>query len=204
MNLHEALTVIAERFGFDAQTLIAYAEEDPHTGWDGGAGEWACGSLWRVEGQVLYALTRVLEVTKAAELGTHQGCSATHIATALKANGGGMVYAVDPWADAGADIPKNLNNYVEHVAAHGEDWLKTRRMQFELIYEDANHSLDEVRDIWTAAIPRLRAGGLIISHDALHATAGASVRGGIEAAGVTDALYLLIEPSDCGLALWQK
>lgn len=204
MNLHEALTVIAERFGFDAATLIAYAEEDTHTGWDGGAGEWACGSLWRVEGQVLYALTRALEVTKAAELGTHVGCSATHITTALQANGGGTLYAVDPWEGAGSGIPDELRPFVQQIAAHGEDWLKTRRMQFELIYEDANHSLDEVRDIWTAAIPRLRAGGLIISHDALHATAGSSVRGGIEAAGVTDALYLLIEPSDCGLALWQK
>lgn len=209
MHLYSALEQVAQRFGLDAAELIAYAEADPHTGWDLGAGDWPTGSLWRVEGQVLYALVRALKPAHVLELGTWYGCSATHILQAMDANTRGSLLAVDNHQQGGpsvigAMIPDELRGRFEFRNADILDYLATADEQFDLIFEDGMHDRAQVAEAWFTAQRVLAPGGLMISHDATHFVVGADVQAGIAQAGITDVLYLSIDPADCGLAIWRK
>jgi hypothetical protein len=44
----------------------------------------------------------------------------------------------------------------------------------------------------------------MISHDAMHFVVGEQVQAGIQQAGIENPLTLLVEPSDCGLAVWRN
>ena len=203
MTLNDTLTAIAERYALDAAQLIAYADEDTHTGWDHGSGAWRVGSLFRQEGQILYALIRALRPLHIAELGTHDGCSTTHMAQALAANDGGTLHAIDVWAGAGEGIPDTLRSRIQQTFADGAAWLNESALTFDIVYEDTLHTADMTRDMWTAALPKVRAGGLIISHDAAHWLVGADIRRGIEAAGVHDYMVVCPDGCECGLAIYQ-
>lgn len=211
MHLHSALERIADVYRLDAGALKNYADEDPHTGWDKGAGEWPIGSLWRVEGQVLYALVRALRPARALELGTGYGCSATHILTALQRNGTGTLHGVDNGGDPtavgqiGSRIPDDLRSGFSASEMSIEAFLETPPdAGYDLIFEDGIHSPAQVFAVWERRDALLNPGGVLVSHDATHFIVGADVRGGIERAGVDDALYLSIDPSDCGLAVWRQ
>jgi predicted O-methyltransferase YrrM len=203
MTLEDALTAIAERYALDAAQLIAYADEDTHTGWDHGSGAWMVGSLFRQEGQILYALVRALRPVHVVELGTHVGCSATHMAQALAANEHGTLHAVDVWEGAGAQIPNDLRPRIQQHFTDGAAWLRDTDIAPDMVYEDALHGIDMTRDMWQAGLSKVRAGGFIISHDAAHWLVGAEVRGGIEAAGIHDYFVVCPDGCECGLAIYQ-
>jgi predicted O-methyltransferase YrrM len=205
MNLEQALTAIAAQLNLDAAQLIAYAAGDEVGGFnfDASQSKWRGGSIWEVEGKVLYALTRALMPVQVAEFGTHEGCSATHILAALQHQAIGVLHSIDPWEGAGNRVPENLR---ERWSVHfhtGTEWLeKEQDATFDMLFEDMIHGVDATREWWKVALRKIRPGGLIISHDAAHFNVGADVRQGIEEAGVNATVYA-IEPSDCGLAIWQ-
>lgn len=203
MTLDETLATIAQRFALDAERLITYAAADTHSGWDHGHGAWMVGSLFREEGQILYALTRYLNADTVVELGTHVGCSTTHLAQALMDNENGMLHAIDIWQGAGAEIPDALRPRITQHFTDGAAWLRNADMTIDLVFEDTLHSIDMTCDMWLSALPKVRAGGFIVSHDAAHYLAGADVRAGIHAAGIHD--YLIVKPDgcECGLAIYQ-
>lgn len=213
MFLEAALTRIASAYQLDAPQLITYANEDRHTGWDKGAGQWPVGSLWRVEGQTLYALVRAFQPRRLLELGTGYGCSATHLLQALAANGHeAALTCVDSGVhrltfgpgSIGEGIPPALRSMVQIEVNSIDAYAQTEHAPFDFIFEDGMHSPDQVYTVWSSLPRLLKPGGVIVSHDALHYLVGADVRHGIEHAGITDALYLDIEPADCGLAIWKK
>jgi predicted O-methyltransferase YrrM len=189
----------------DGAALEAYAAQDKHSGVDGG---WYCGSLWAAEGRALYALTRALNVQRAVEFGTWHGCSATHIAQALhdgQREEYGVLECVDIWEGAGADIPAELTPYIMRVPADMCSFAQEAAdygMKYDLIFEDGPHDAETVRTVWALAKTLLMPGGVIVSHDALHESAGPHIRAGIEAAGFTP-VYALVGGSDCGLAVWR-
>src|SRR5688572_10960959 len=98
MNLSDALHALAEQLNLDADSLLAYANEDAVGGFhaDAAQSKWQVGSIWGVEGQVLYALTRALKPQSIAEFGVNAGCSSTHFLSALEANGQGELHSIDP------------------------------------------------------------------------------------------------------------
>lgn len=205
MNRSDALALIAERFGFDAAALEAFAAEDTYGGYHSAPAlaTMPIGCVWGVEGEILYILVRVLKPATVIELGTFAGGSAIHIAAALKANGTGKLICVDKEA-GGELIPEDLLDVVTFEQVEGVAFLdKTKLKSIDLIFEDMMHSREEVAAAWRLGAAKLRTGGVIVSHDAMHHIVGADVRAGITDAGY-DTLNLLIEPSDCGLALWRK
>ena len=209
MHLHSALEQIASAYSLDANALIAYAAEDTETGWDHGEGEWPTGSIWQVEGQVLYALVRALKPSRVVELGTWYGCSATHLLLALAVNDSGILIAVDNHVQGGPQtlgemIPHHLRGQLIFRPQSILDYLTTTDDHPDLIFEDGMHDQPQVEAVWRAGQQCLTPGGIMISHDATHFVVGEDVRRGIEQAGISDALYLAIDPSDCGLAVWKK
>lgn len=213
MNLDTALEQIADFLDLDADTLKAYAAEDNIGGWHPHPAQatFPNGSLFGVEGQVLYALVRALQPVEVVELGTFHGASSTHLLSALDANGKGKLTGVDAGIDAGEGvaigdlIPVELRGRFAHVSKMAQDYLAGRKDSTQtFIFEDALHDVETTRDVWTLAQKKLKPGGVIMSHDAAHHIVGEAVRAGIEAAGVTDYLTVLIEPSDCGLAIWRR
>lgn len=208
MNLNEALTLIATRLNLDPQALIDFAAEDNVGGWDTDERlhGWPNGSVWSVEGKVLYALVRALRPQRCVEFGTWYGCSASHITSALKANGSGKLVCVDHHGFGGIRIKPDLLDYVEFVSMNLHNYLPETTETFDFIFEDAEHWVEQVEAVWSDAVhsPLLNPGGVIVSHDAMHFTAGVAVQAGITAADVEDVLSVLIEPGDCGLALWRK
>jgi predicted O-methyltransferase YrrM len=200
-----SLYELGREIGIEGSMLEAYAAQDQIGGVDTG---WYNGSLWSAEGKVLYALARALNVQRAVEFGTWRGCSATHIAQALadapRAERG-LLECVDIWEGAGGDIPDALRPYIRQtflgMVEFAIDAAKGGA-QYELIFEDGPHDAESVSAIWTLAPTLLMPGGVIVSHDALHDSAGPHVRAGIEAAGFAP-VYVSVGGSDCGLAVWR-
>lgn len=204
-GLDESLSVLAVYVGKSSDEFIAYAKADPHTGWDEGRGAWPMGSLWTPEGKTLYALVTVFNAQNIVECGTWRGCSTTHMAQALADKGSGHITAIDLHESTGDLIPDNLRPYVSQQFMKGEDYLALLPdNSIDMLYEDTYHGRDCVRDIWSLALKKVKRGGVIVSHDAMHGQEGIDVRGGIEDAGVTDYIALLAQPSDCGLAVYVK
>jgi predicted O-methyltransferase YrrM len=206
-----ALTQAAAVFGLDAPALIDYAYSDPHGGYNSAYDDgFPIGSMWRVEGQFLYALIRALKPLAVLELGTWHGCSATHLLQAIVDNKDGGLTCVDnrEYGDIaiGGLIPDPLKRLpfihdmrLEKFIAQAlkEGWT------YDFIFEDAMHTPEQVEFVWRAAKDLLNPGGMIVSHDAMHDVAGIAVREGIHKAGLTTT-NVLIAPADCGFALWRK
>jgi len=208
-----ALDNIATAFDLDTDTLIDYAGEDDvggyHASYDDG---FPIGSMWRVEGQILYALTRISKPLDVLELGTSRGCSATHILTALTRNEGGFLDCVDNGSQTaviGDLIPAHfVGKYTIHQTDMEAFIAAAPDASYDLILEDGMHTPEQVEMVWRAAYRLLRPGGIILSHDAEHFIVGEAVREGIARAGyfgaIPPARTVLIAPSDCGFAYWKK
>jgi predicted O-methyltransferase YrrM len=202
MNLDSALTVIAADWGFDAAELVAYAAEDNIGGYPE---VWPTGSLWSVEGKTLYALVRALKPAYVVEFGSWKGCSGSHLAAALRWNDWGRLVCVDPYPPDIDVFAPELRSRIEIVGAKAEDWLLDNDLaDYGLCLEDGYHNRSMVAQVWTAARERMPVGGVVISHDALHATSQAEVEAGMsDAVGDAWRSYL-IEPSDTGLGVYRK
>lgn len=212
MNLHEALGLIAQQTGFDSDELRAYAAEDDLGGWHNvfKFERFPCGSVWGVEGQVLYALTRALKAKRVAEIGAWHGCSASHLALAVKQNKRGRVISVDDGSEInhvgthGDKIPDDLRRHVQLVKDDGVAWLTQQPdASLDLLFEDDNHRADIVEIISRLAVSKLKPGGILVDHDAADHPTGVQIRKGMDTAGIDYRVYL-IEPADCGLAIWRK
>lgn len=205
MNLNTALAQLADRYELDADQLIAYADEDDIGGYhaDSKQAAWPMGSVWEVEGKILYALVRALRPSDVLELGTYAGCSSAHIEAALKKNRKGSLTTVDNLHD-GRDVTADLGKRVYTIRDEALIYLKTSDRTFDFIFEDLTHEADVTAAVWREGRKRLADNGVMVSHDAMHHIVGDSVRAGIAAAGVKNLWMGLIAPADCGLAVWRN
>ena len=145
MQLSDALRQIAGDSGLDADALIAFAAEDNYGGRD--TGEFAAMSVHRDEGRVLYALVRALRPKTVIEVGVAQGCTSTHILTALAANEDGFLWSYDIETDGvGAAVPDELRD--RWALYTGEDALSIDDMPpADFIFEDGPHTYPWTRDM---------------------------------------------------------
>lgn len=205
-TLYEVFSQIAPALGVDADTLVAYAQEDAHTGYHHGGGEeWPAGSIWAVEGYVLYAIVRALKPDQVLEIGTNRGCSATHILTALADNKHGLLESIDIWDQAGDMIPDHLRWRWRFT---GADALKVlanplKDLRPSIVFEDGPHDTEfTTRAI---ALSLMFQPKVIISHDACHPLVGEAITAAWDQVfGVGNYHKVLIPPSDCGLAIWVR
>lgn len=228
MNLELALQIIPVQFGANEAEFAALAREGEKLdigGYHWNAAQsiahdgkpWQSGSVFAVDGIILYALIRYFKFQVVAEIGGFWGCSASWMAAAMRHNGGGKVYSIDSGrlgAEHGSRIPTSLRQYVELVNADGVQWMNSQPdNSLGLVFEDADHSAASSEQIAKAAQSKMTNGGVYVVHDAGHDRAmlgdgrtrvqvpeGAEIRKGLDASGIPYRVYL-IEPGDCGLAI---
>lgn len=218
-SLNETLTQIAAQIKCDAADLIAYAAEDNIGGYHFNAALqlWPAGSVWGVEGQIIYALIRHLKPAVVAEIGGWAGCSGAHMAAAVKMNGVGHVYGVDDASETSFSpynrLPDDLKPYITQVRDDGRNWLAQQPDgSIGLLFDDASHAEQLIIELAHLGLKKCEPGGLLLNHDAMHDAAfypdgtrtpsglGRQVRDALSNAGLYFRPYLT-EPSDCGLAI---
>jgi predicted O-methyltransferase YrrM len=131
---------------------------------------------------LLYGLTRSMKPDVCVEIGSARGKSTCHIGMALKENGHGKLYAIDPhrstkWndpysVDTFGIITQNLKNVgvVEQVEivrktsdCAAQNWSK----KIDILFVDGDHSYEGVKSDWDLFSPHLREFGIVIFHDTL-------------------------------------
>ena len=131
---------------------------------------------------LLYGLVRSMKPQVCVEIGSARGKSACFIGLALKRNGQGKLYAIDPhmrtnWNDvASVDthplIIKNLHtagvtDYVEIVRKTSAEAVKNWKPEIDVLFIDGDHSYEGVKADWDRFLPFMKPFGAVIFHDTL-------------------------------------
>jgi hypothetical protein len=202
MTLREFFELICPQLGLDVDDCLAYADEDVIGGFNMDVNErrWPTGSLWEVEGKVLYALVRAMKPRNVLEIGTWVGCSATHILEALAVNGKGKLTSIDVNGGAGSQIPLSLRKKWSLLEGQAQDVISNNALpHVDLVYEDGPHDLAGTQAILEAVRDNLTP-KLVISHDGMHFLVGNEIRTAYYNTFGENPQGAIIEPSDCGFA----
>jgi cephalosporin hydroxylase len=203
-DLADALRTVAFHLCLDAKSLVYYAEEDQIGGytWPENAA-WPGGCIWGNEGQLYYALTRVLRPTTVVELGTNFGCSTAHWCSAMKNNGTGILHCIDLTFE-------RLCTNSPLLVKHQGDGLSVSRILIEqgvvpdILYEDGPHTTEFTRDFIKLWLPIMKPGALILVHDIEFKPCAAAVQQGFrDGIGGNFFIYRVL-PSWNGVGYWQK
>jgi predicted O-methyltransferase YrrM len=131
---------------------------------------------------ILYGLTRSMKPEVCVEIGSARGRSACFIGMALKENGRGKLYAIDPhtrtaWNDHDSvdtykTITRNLKTlnvtqHVDIVRQTSEATAKSWDRKIDLIFIDGDHSYAGVKRDWDLFVPHVREFGVVIFHDTI-------------------------------------
>ena len=131
---------------------------------------------------LLYGLARSLKPKVCVEIGSARGKSACAVGLALRRNGGGKLYAIDPhritnWNDTNsvdslAIITENLRKagvteQVEIVRQTSGAAAKGWDKKIDLIFIDGDHSYEGVKADWDLFLPHLNEFGVVVFHDTL-------------------------------------
>lgn len=220
-DLTGSLQVIGDYLGTDLQTHLT--EEDDVGGYHPDPEyynhrpqiRWVIGSIFGVEGEILYTIVRSLPIYTIVENGTAAGCSTSHLALALAHSKRGeeaTINTVDikPVAGDAIVVRPGQVNFLPYIQMNldmdGLTYIETLEDEsVDFIFDDSVATKDpEVQRRFTLESMRvLRPGGIKVTHDACHHLVGADVQEGHRRAGIKP-IYLLTPPSDCGLAIWKK
>lgn len=131
---------------------------------------------------LLYGLVRSMKPEICVEIGSARGKSTCYIGAALKENGRGRLYAIDPhiqtdWNDAGSadtiDILRQnisalgLSEQVVMIRSLSEDAARNWDRQIDLIFIDGDHSYEGVKRDWTLFVPHVKPFGVVVFHDTI-------------------------------------
>ena len=131
---------------------------------------------------ILYALVRSMKPTIVVEIGSARGKSTCAIASGLRENGHGKLYAIDPhtptdWNDASSVdtfsiLRRNiatlgLTKQVEIIRSVSEDAARDWSRPIDLIFIDGDHSYEGVKRDWEMFVKHVTRFGIVVFHDTI-------------------------------------
>jgi len=131
---------------------------------------------------LLYGLARALKPKVAVEIGSARGKSACYVGTALKENGSGKLFAIDPhtrtdWNDADSvdtldEIRRNikslkLEKQVEIIRQTSERAAQRWMLPIDMLFIDGDHSYEGVKRDWELFVPHMSKFGIVVFHDTM-------------------------------------
>ncbi len=174
---------------------------------------------------LLSGLVRSMKPQVCVEIGSARGKSACYIGMALKENGHGTLYAIDPheqtdWNDTDAtnSIDVFLNNIsalelskqINVIRSYSDDAARDWKRPIDLIFIDGDHSYEGVKRDWEMFVPHVKPFGVVIFHDTIWdlPSYGAETRADMGVPRFVDELrqqgyQVLTIDRDCGLSLVQ-
>jgi predicted O-methyltransferase YrrM len=153
------------------------AEKDRRTLIDIAAKSGFAESAW-----LLYGLARSLKPSVAVEIGSAIGWSACMVGSALRDNGQGMLYAIDPhmptaWNDGTVTdtypiITRNvqklrLQQHVTIVRKASAEAARGWDRKVDLIFIDGDHSYEGVKSDWEIFLPHMHPFTVAVFHDTI-------------------------------------
>lgn len=135
------------------------------------------GSAW-----ALYGLVRAMQPNVCVEIGSAHGRSACFIGAALRDNGRGVLYAIDPheataWNDDGpVDTLAALRRNLRHIGVERHVTVVRQRSQaaaegwtqpIDLLFIDGDHSYRGVQRDWELFSRFVSPWGMVVFHDTL-------------------------------------
>ncbi len=175
---------------------------------------------------LLYGLARSLKPEVAVEIGSAIGWSACMVGSALRDNGRGMLYAIDPhmpteWNDGTVTdtfpiITRNVENlrlerHVSIVRKTSGDAAKGWSRKVDLIFIDGDHSYEGVKSDWELFLPHMHPFTVVVFHDTIWEVGNVREEFRREDMGVprfVDELRrqgypVITSPNNCGVSLVQ-
>jgi predicted O-methyltransferase YrrM len=131
---------------------------------------------------LLYGIAKALKPEICVEIGSARGRSACYIGMALKENGLGRLYAIDPhtvtdWNDSESvnsfeTMKRNLDivgvsDRVEILRDRSEVVATGWSREIDMIFIDGDHTYEGVRRDWELFAPHIREFGVAVFHDTL-------------------------------------
>ncbi|HEY0243216.1 MAG TPA: class I SAM-dependent methyltransferase [Gemmatimonadaceae bacterium] len=131
---------------------------------------------------LLYGLARALKPRVAVEIGSARGKSACYVGRALKENGSGKLFAIDPhtrtnWNDENSidtldEMRRNISAFgiqkqVEIIRDISERAAARWMLPIDLLFIDGDHSYEGVKRDWELFMPHVVPFGLVVFHDTL-------------------------------------
>lgn len=203
MKFTKALPIIADYLSINADELTAYTLEDKQLGKDD-VGEKPGYIPFRSDGQLLYALVRILKPLSILESGVDEGGSINHMAAALLKNKqGGRITGVDIREnDPGGHMDSKYRSLVTLISQDIKHYTpRPDATGFDFIHEDSSHEVHTVRAVYEYLPTLMPNGGVIVSHDAFTGV-GTAIRTGIKDSGFeSKPLYIQYDESPCGWAI---
>lgn len=171
-DLTDCLEDIAGHYVLEEAQLSHMARCDDCGGFDTG---YPVGSITQSEGRIMYALIRTLKLERILEIGTLWGCSANHLAAALKTHcPEGFILSMDKGdkpTKIGSLISPELKDNVRLITDDLYSGLpEIDNNSIDLIFEDSAHLEETTAFCLEQAKRILKPGGWIILHDTLCAT----------------------------------
>ena len=131
---------------------------------------------------LLYGFVRAAKPKVVVEIGSARGRSTCFMGLALKENGAGNLYAIDPhtktaWNDADSvdtyDILKSnitaleLTGIVEILKSTSNEIANTWNLSIDILFIDGDHSYEGAKRDWDLFSPFVRPFGSVVFHDTL-------------------------------------
>jgi predicted O-methyltransferase YrrM len=131
---------------------------------------------------LLYGLARSIKPEVCVEIGSARGNSTCAIGMALKENGHGKLYAIDPhtttaWNDSNSvqtfEILRNniaalkLTEQVEIIRSFSSEAASTWTRPIDLLFIDGDHTYEGVKRDWDLFIPHVSPFGVVVFHDTI-------------------------------------
>jgi predicted O-methyltransferase YrrM len=131
---------------------------------------------------LLYGLVRSMKPSVCVEIGSARGRSTCSIGLALKENGHGTLYAIDPHVETDWNDDYSIDTYealkgnitvlgltgqVQILRAFSEEVARSWNSEIDLLFIDGDHSYDGVKRDWELFARHLSPFGIAIFHDTI-------------------------------------